>query len=508
MLYSTYFGAQMKTAIQPTRTENYPEWYLQVIQAADLAETAPVRGCMVIKPYGYAIWEAMKKHLDTQIKASGHENMYCPMFIPLAFLEKEAEHVAGFAKECAVVTHSKLVQNDEGKLVPSGKLDEPLVVRPTSETMIGALFAKWIQSYRDLPLLTNQWANIVRWEMRTRLFLRTTEFLWQEGHTAHASADEAKDHTIRMLNMYIVFSEDVLAIPVISGNKSENERFPGAVNTYTLEALMQDNKALQLGTSHFLGQNFAKGSNITYQDEHGKSQYVYTTSWGVTTRMIGALIMSHADDDGLIVPPRVAPYHLVIIPLFNKKSDPDKLIAYCKMIQESLHATSYHGESLRVHVDTRTCSGGEKNWSWVKKGVPIRVEIGARELAEESATFTLRTKAYRDRQTTSLQDFIQTVIPELDLVQQTLLQRAKDRLDRAIVLCKSADEVAQVFSKGSGAACIYWHEDAEVEQMLAERYKASIRCLLDTSINGWELSAPATFTPSMQGQLAFIAKAY
>src|SRR3954469_17828445 len=300
-----------KTAITPTREDNYSEWYQQVIRAADLAENSAVRGCMVIKPWGYALWESMQRVLDQMFKDTGHQNAYFPLFIPLSFLQKEAAHVEGFAKECAVVTHHRLELNSEGKLVPTGELDEPLIVRPTAETIIGDAFSRWVQSYRDLPLLINQWANVVRWEMRTRMFLRTTEFLWQEGHTAHATSEEAVEETMRMLGVYAEFAEKWMALPVIQGEKTAGERFPGAVQTYCIEAMMQDRKALQAGTSHFLGQNFAKASGIEFQNDQGQVVHAWTTSWGVSTRLIGAMIMAHADDDGMVGPPRLAPEHVV-----------------------------------------------------------------------------------------------------------------------------------------------------------------------------------------------------
>ena len=296
------------SAISPTRAENFPEWYQQVVKAADLAENSDVRGCMVIKPWGYAIWENMQRALDGMFKATGHENAYFPLFIPMSFLEKEAEHVEGFAKECAVVTHHRLEPDGKGGLLPapSAKLEEPLIVRPTSETIIGATFAQWVQSYRDLPILINQWANVVRWELRTRLFLRTTEFLWQEGHTVHANEAEAREETMRMLDVYADFAEHTMAMPVIKGEKTAGERFPGAVSTYSIEAMMQDRKALQAGTSHFLGQNFAKAQDIKFQDENGQEVFAWTTSWGVSTRLVGGLIMTHSDDDGLVLPPKLA----------------------------------------------------------------------------------------------------------------------------------------------------------------------------------------------------------
>ena len=292
-----------KTAITPTRADDYPEWYQQVVKAADLAENSPVRGCMVIKPWGYALWENIQRGLDRRFKETGHQNAYFPLFIPLSYLEKEAKHVEGFAKECAVVTHHRLEAGPGGGLVPTGKLDEPLVVRPTSETIIGATYAKWVQSYRDLPILINQWANVVRWEMRTRLFLRTTEFLWQEGHTAHATEAEAMEETLKILDLYAAFAQDEMAMPVIKGEKTAGERFPGAVNTYSIEAMMQDRKALQAGTSHFLGQNFSRTQEIKFLNQEGKEAFAWTTSWGVSTRLVGALIMTHSDDDGLVLPP-------------------------------------------------------------------------------------------------------------------------------------------------------------------------------------------------------------
>ncbi|MEJ7599967.1 MAG: aminoacyl--tRNA ligase-related protein, partial [Kofleriaceae bacterium] len=374
-----------RTAITPTRCDNYSEWYQEVIKAADLAENSDVRGCMVIKPWGYALWENIQRALDDMFKATGHVNAYFPLFIPLSYLEKEAAHVEGFAKECAVVTHHRLEARD-GKLVPVGPLEEPLVVRPTSETIIGASFAKWVQSYRDLPLLINQWANVVRWEMRTRLFLRTAEFLWQEGHTAHATSEEAVEETMKMLGVYAEFAETFMAMPVIQGEKTAGERFPGAVRTYCIEAMMQDCKALQAGTSHFLGQNFAKASNIKFLSDQNTQEFAWTTSWGVSTRLIGAMIMTHADDDGMVMPPRLAAAHVTIIPVTPKPEDHDRVIAYCKALKTELEATLYAGAKVRVILDERDVRGGEKAWQWVKKGVPIRVEIGPRDL-EKDAVF-------------------------------------------------------------------------------------------------------------------------
>src|SRR5687768_5807807 len=344
-----------KSAISPTRGENYPEWYQQVIKAADLAEVSPVRGCMVIKPWGYAIWENIQRILDQKFKDTGHENAYFPLFIPMSFLEKEAQHVEGFAKECAVVTHHRLEPDGKGGLrpAPSAQLEEPLIVRPTSETIIGATFARWVQSYRDLPILLNQWANVVRWELRTRLFLRTTEFLWQEGHTVHATEAEAMQETLRILDLYADFAEHSMAMPVIKGEKTSGERFPGAVSTYTIEAMMPDRKALQAGTSHFLGQNFSKAQEIKFQSEAGELEYAWTTSWGMTTRLIGALVMTHSDDDGLVLPPKLAPAQVVIMPIYRTEEEKAQVLPYCEALSKDLAAQQYEGEPVRVRIDSR-----------------------------------------------------------------------------------------------------------------------------------------------------------
>ncbi len=416
-------------AVSPRRSEDYPEWYQAVIKAADMAENSAVRGCMVIKPWGYGIWERIQRDLDRRIKATGHENAYFPLFIPLSFMQKEAEHVAGFAKECAVVTHHRLEERD-GKLVPTGELDEPLIVRPTSETIIGDAFAKWVQSYRDLPLLINQWANVVRWEMRTRLFLRTTEFLWQEGHTAHSTEKEAREEVMTALYFYRDMAQDALAMPVILGEKPAMERFPGAVNTYSMEAMMQDRKALQAGTSHYLGQNFAKGSGIRFLNSGGELEYAYTTSWGVSTRLIGGLIMSHADDDGLRVPPRVAPKHIVILPVLPKDGNPEEVFAYADAIAAELSKLPYWGDTLVAHVDKRDIRGGDKNWQWIKKGVPVRLEVGPRDIEKNAAVLYRRDKEPKDKLFINRADLAGQIIGILDEIQQNYFNQAKANLNQ------------------------------------------------------------------------------
>lgn len=414
-----------KTAITPTRAENYPEWYQQVIVAAELAETSLVRGCMVIKPWGYAIWENLQQELDRRIKETGHVNAYFPLFIPLNLLEKEAQHVEGFSKECAVVTHHSLVSDGKGGLKPDNALEEPLVIRPTSETIIGTSYAKWIQSYRDLPLLINQWANVVRWEMRTRLFLRTSEFLWQEGHTAHATSEEAIKETVMILDMYAEFAKNILAIPVIKGEKPVWERFPGAVNTYCIEAMMQDRKALQAGTSHFLGQNFAKAYEIKFLSQTGQLENVWTTSWGVTTRLIGAVVMTHSDDNGLVLPPTLAPYHIVIMPIYKNETEQQQVMDYCHQLQKSLAEKTFNKQALRVHIDNRDIRGGDKNWQWVKKGVPVRLEIGPRDIAKDNVCYSRRDLVVTDKHFVSSNDFVTNISTLLNEIQNNLLTRAE-----------------------------------------------------------------------------------
>lgn len=478
---------KLKTAIVPTREENYSEWYLKVIQSAELAESSPVRGSMIIRPYGYAIWENIQSQLNQRFKRTGHKNAYFPLLIPLDFFEKEAEHVDGFAKECAVVTHHRLEVNDDGKLVPGGELEEPYVIRPTSETIIGHQFSKWIQSHRDLPLLINQWANIMRWEMRTRLFLRTSEILWQEGHTAHATADEAEAKTLQMAKIYADFAQDVLAVPVILGEKTPEERFPGALHSLCIEALMQDNKALQAGTSHYLGQNFARTFNIDYTNENGERQLCYTTSWGVSTRLIGALIMSHSDDNGLIVPPRIAPTHVVIQPILRKSAteeDNQKIIKHCEELCAKLLQIDYHGISLWAEVDKREISGGQKSWDNIKKGYPIRLEIGPRDIEQNNVTAVFRTKI-TEKQSILQSDFLNNVTQYLDSIQQQIWQTASERLknnlfkiDDINMFEKFFDNQADnnQFEKAPGLAEIFVDESADYSEY-CEKFKISARCI-------------------------------
>ncbi len=471
-----------KKAIAPTREENFPEWYQQVIKAGDLAENSPVRGCMVIKPWGYAIWENIHRYLDEEIKRTGHQNAYFPLFIPLSFLEKEAAHVEGFAKECAVVTHHRLELKD-GKLIPSGELEEPLIVRPTSETIIGESFARWVESYRDLPILINHWANVVRWEMRPRIFLRTTEFLWQEGHTVHETEAEAQQETLKILEVYKTCAHDLLGIPVITGEKSPGERFPGAEKTYTIEAMMQDGKALQGGTSHYLGQNFAKASNIRFSNRQGELQYAYTTSWGVTTRLIGSVIMVHSDDDGLRLPPRIAPKQVVIIPVVPKPELEEQVFAYAERLARTIEHQIFHGKPVTVLVDKRDLRGGEKTWEWIKKGVPLRIEVGPRDIENNSAMVCRRDKPHKEKQAMVLEELAPMVPELLDEIQAAYLQQAKAFRDSNIhTHIETLEQLKEHFSGDDeksglqGFVKAKWCGDVATEEILKE-FKASIRCL-------------------------------
>ncbi|MGI8432738.1 MAG: proline--tRNA ligase [Chthoniobacterales bacterium] len=474
-----------KSAISPRRAEDFPEWYQQVVRAGDMAEPSDVRGCMVIKPWGYGIWENMQRVLDGMFKATGHRNAYFPLFIPLSYLQKEAEHVEGFAKECAVVTHHRLEVNAEGKMVPASPLAEPLVIRPTSETIIGASYAKWVQSYRDLPILINQWANVVRWEMRPRVFLRTTEFLWQEGHTVHETETEARFETRQMLDVYETFVRDYLAIPVYAGEKSESERFPGAVQTLCIEAMVQDRKAIQAGTSHFLGQNFARSSGIQFQTRDGQQEFGWTTSWGMSTRLVGTVIMMHGDDDGLILPPRIAPTHVVIIPVMPKPETRDAVLAAANDLAADLRQLHWHGAPLEVHVDARDIGGGTKNWEWIKKGVPIRVELGPRDLESGNVAVSRRDEGGKGKEFLAKGDFVGGVLTTLESIQQNLFARALAFRDEHTRRIETKEEFYKFFTPENpakpeihgGFALAHWNGSRAVEEQVKADLKVTIRCI-------------------------------
>src|SRR5438067_8146654 len=475
--------APQKTAISPRREEDFPEWYQQVVRAAELAESSDVRGCMVIRPWGFGIWENMQRQLDGMLRATGHRNAYFPLFIPLSYFAKEAEHVEGFAKECAVVTHTRLEVDADGKMKPASPLNEPLVVRPTSETIIGASYAKWVQSYRDLPILINQWANVVRWEMRPRLFLRTTEFLWQEGHTVHETEAEAREETKRMLDVYETFVRDHCAIPVFSGEKSESERFPGAVQTLTIEAMAQDRKAIQAGTSHFLGQNFARASGIQFQNREGKQEFGWTTSWGMTTRMVGTVVMTHGDDDGLVLPPRIAPTQIMILPITPKEDTRARVLETCDALALQLRGKNFAGSPTEVEVDRRDLGGGVKNWEWIKKGVPIRVEIGPRDLEKSSVEVSRRDQPVKSKASMSIQEFAATAPEILMSIQQNLYDRAKKFQEDNTRVIESKKEFYDFFTAKNegkpeihgGFVFAHWNGSREVEDQVKSDLKVTVR---------------------------------
>ncbi len=457
-----------------SREEDYSKWYNEIIDRADLAEHSDVKGCMVIKPYGYSIWEKMKEALDKMFKETGHSNAYFPLFIPKSYLSKEASHVDGFAKECAVVTHYRLKMSEDGKSVvvdPAAKLEEELIVRPTSETIIWNSYKKWIQSYRDLPILINQWANVVRWEMRTRLFLRTTEFLWQEGHTAHATKDEAIEETEKMLAVYAEFAEKFMAMPVIRGVKSESERFAGALETYCIEAMMQDGKALQAGTSHFLGQNFAKAFEVKFADQNGKLEYVWATSWGVSTRLIGALIMTHSDDDGLVLPPALAPIQVVFVPIF--KTEEEK-----KSIDDKVHTLMKEMRAQGISVKYDDDANKRPGWKFAEyeaKGVPVRVAIGPRDLAENQAEVARRDT--KEKNTLSLENFTEQIQSLLDNIQKNLFDKANAFRQGNMRKVDDYESFKVQLEKDSGFFLAHWDGTVETEMKIKEETKATIRCI-------------------------------
>lgn len=475
--------------IKTIRKDNYPEWYQAVVAAADMAENSASPGCMVIKPWGYGIWERIRDEFDAQIKALDHENCYFPMFIPLSFFQKEADHVEGFAKEMAVVTHSRLETKD-GHLTPASPLEEPLIVRPTSETIIADSFSKWVKSYRDLPVLINQWANVVRWEMRPRLFLRTREFLWQEGHTAHASHEEAELETKTMLEEYRKLCEDTLAMPVICGRKPEYDKFPGAVDTYCVEAMMQDGKALQAGTSHYLGQNFAKSANITFINKNNQPEFAYTTSWGVSTRLIGGLIMTHADDEGMVTPPKIAPYQIVIVPVIKNEADTEEVMTYINNLRGELSKAMPFGEKIRIKLDKRDKSSVDKFWEWTRKGAPIILEIGKRDV--EANNVMMKRRIYintpEGKQVVAKDDIIANAAQYLADIQTEMFARAHARLQANIRTdIKTPEEFRAYFAnmnewiedgKCGKVAFVRgkWSGDENSDALLKE-LKITIRCL-------------------------------
>lgn len=486
----------------PTRSENYSEWYNELVKRADLAENSPVRGCMVIKPYGFSIWEKMQRALDDMFKETGHSNAYFPLFIPKSFLSKEADHVEGFAKECAVVTHYRLMNDPNGGGVvvdPSAKLEEELIVRPTSETVIWSTYKNWIQSYRDLPLLINQWANVVRWEMRTRIFLRTTEFLWQEGHTAHATSAEAVAETEQMLDVYATFAEEWMALPVLRGIKTANERFAGAVETYCIEALMQDNRALQAGTSHFLGQNFAKAFDVKFQDKEGKLDFVWGTSWGTSTRLMGALIMAHSDDSGLVLPPKLAPIQVVIVPIYR---DETQLAQISEKAKELMKELKKRGISVK-YDDSDAFKPGYKFAEYELRGVPIRLAMGMRDLENGTIEVARRdTKTKENRAYEGIEDHVEAL---LDTIQQAIFDKALAYREANTHQANSYEEFKEILDSKGGFIYAHWDGTSETEEKIKEETKATIRCIpLDAS----EESGVCMYSGKPSNRRVVFARAY
>lgn len=483
------------------RSEDYSQWYLDLVIKADLAENSAVRGCMVIKPYGYAIWEKMQRQLDDMFKETGHENAYFPLFIPKSFLSKEADHVEGFAKECAVVTHYRLKNDPEGNGIivdPEAKLEEELIVRPTSETIIWSTYRNWIQSYRDLPILINQWANVVRWEMRTRLFLRTAEFLWQEGHTAHATKEEALEETRKMLDVYAEFAETYMAMPVVKGVKSASERFAGALDTYTIEALMQDGRALQSGTSHFLGQNFAKAFDVMFADKDGERKYVWASSWGVSTRLIGALIMAHSDDNGLVLPPLLAPYQVVIVPIYRNDEQ-------LEMINERVAEIVKRLKALGVSVKYDNSDNKKPGWKFSEyelKGVPVRLAIGARDM--ENGTIEIARRDTLTKETLPQEGIEEHIKVLLEEMQKNIYQKALDYRASVTRNVDSYEEFKVEIEKGGFLMC-HWDGNAETEELIKNETKATIRCI---PLEGDKTPGKCMVTGKPSAQRVVFARAY
>jgi prolyl-tRNA synthetase len=513
--------SNIRHALNTKRSDDFSAWYQEVISSADMAEESGVRGCMVIKPWGYGIWERIQRLMDERIKAAGVQNCYFPIFIPLKNFEREASHVDGFAKEMAVVTHHRLIADGQGGLIPDpeAKLEEPLVVRPTSETIIGDAMSRWIQSWRDLPLMTNQWANVVRWEMRTRMFLRTAEFLWQEGHTAHENKQQALEETHRALEMYRACAEEDIALPVIAGEKPENERFPGAVETWSIEAMMQDGKALQAGTSHYLGTNFAQAAGIKYQDREGKEQFCHTTSWGVSTRVIGALIMTHGDDDGLQVPPRIAPYQVIILPLLKGKADDEELLTYCRELQSQLSSSNSLNEPIRVMLDKKPSKGSSKRWDWVRKGAPVILEVGPRDIAEKKVAMLRRDRLW-DHETGKVKfnfvpasETIGKIGSILEEMQESLFQSAVNfRESRIKRDSKSLADLADYFDgseKNPGWLEVEWSKPtgSELEKVI-EHLKGLKLTFRNVPVGAKPLHGKCIFTGRKSVERILIGRAY
>ncbi len=485
-----------------SRSENYSQWYNDLVIKADMAENSAVRGCMVIKPYGYAIWEKMQSVLDRMFKDTGHVNAYFPLFIPKSFFSKEASHVEGFAKECAVVTHYRLMTDPEGKGVvvdPEARLEEELIVRPTSETIIWNTYKNWIQSYRDLPIKCNQWANVVRWEMRTRLFLRTAEFLWQEGHTAHESAREAIEETETMLKVYADFAENYMAMPVVQGVKTANERFAGALETYTIEALMQDGKALQSGTSHFLGQNFAKAFDVTFTNNEGKLDYVWATSWGVSTRLMGALIMAHSDDNGLVLPPKLAPIPVVIVPIYKTKEELDKISVIAKDLVAKFKSMGIEAK----YDDNDKKKPGWKFAEYELKGVPVRLAIGPRDLENNNAEVARRDTLTKE--TVSLDGIDQYVVNLLNDIQKNIFSKALKFREESTTRVDSFDEFKKVLDEKGGFILAHWDGTSETEEQIKAETKATIRCI---PLNNEQEDGKCIFSGKPSKQRVLFARAY
>ena len=484
------------------RDENYSQWYNDLVIKADMAENSAVRGCMVIKPYGYAIWEKIQSELDRMFKATGHVNAYFPLFIPKSFFSREAAHVEGFAKECAVVTHYRLKNSPDGKGIvvdPDARLEEELIVRPTSETIIWNTYKDWIQSYRDLPLLINQWANVVRWEMRTRLFLRTTEFLWQEGHTAHATREEAQEEAVKILNLYTDFVENYMAVPVVKGVKTESEKFAGAIDTYTIEMLMQDGKALQGGTSHFLGQNFAKAFDVQFTNREGKLDYVWATSWGVTTRLIGALIMAHADNNGLVLPPKLAPIQVVIVPIYKGNDQLDKISAIAVDLKAQLEKAGFS-----VKYDNRdTQKPGFKFAEYELKGVPVRLAIGPRDA--EEGTVEVARRDTLTKETISRDNVVEYVKTLMDEIQKNIYRKALEFRDSNTFRADTWEEFVDIIENRGGFVLAHWDGTAETEEKIKDLTKATIRAL---PLDSTEENGKCILSGKPSGRRVLFARAY